>query len=190
VPPPLCHVSEHCIVNDFEPPSLDVGGGNVPDFKEGDGWPGYLPMLSNIPLRWMIKEIIAADPNGIIFCKGEMSRFGIDLDTFRKQAKDEKAKKAKDEKAKRENLSPELSEAEIFKPQHYWNKIYSAVTSDVRSPINDEMMKMPLWWLLEFFPIIESRQYGKNYWTQSIRYVRSFLSLPLFSLGAIRFACL
>jgi hypothetical protein len=143
----------------------------VRDFKEGDEWPGCRRMLLNIPLRWMIKEIIAAD-TGIIFCEDEISRFGINYDTFLKQAKVEKAK--------RESLSSELSEAEIFKPQHYWNKIYSAVTSDVRSPINNEIMKMPLWWLLEFFPIIESRQDGKNHWTQSIRYMRSFLSLPLF----------
>ncbi|KAF9515825.1 hypothetical protein BS47DRAFT_1341434 [Hydnum rufescens UP504] len=135
----------------------DVGGGNTPDFKDEDRRVAQ-NMLSNIPLRWMIKEIIAAD-TGIIFREEEMSRYGIDYKSLEDQAHREKAKK---ESLLRRESDPveaiERSEAEIV----YDRK--SPMYLDATKDINDEMTRMPLWWLLELFPFIESEQDEHNHW--------------------------
>ncbi|KAF8338078.1 uncharacterized protein EI90DRAFT_3013398 [Cantharellus anzutake] len=55
----------------------DVGGGNANDSER------YA--LSNVPLRWMLKEIIAAD-TGIIFRRGEMHRHRISYNKLVEEA--------------------------------------------------------------------------------------------------------
>src|ERR1700694_25590 len=87
---------------------LDVGGGNTPDAEPH--------MLSNIPLKWMLKEIVAGEhPNsracepggvlwtrladtGLIFRRSALERAHIDLDEIVQAAERTKIDDAKREK--------------------------------------------------------------------------------------------
>ncbi|KAF8338079.1 uncharacterized protein EI90DRAFT_3286815 [Cantharellus anzutake] len=68
----------------------DVGGGNAKDSER------YA--LSNVPLRWMLKEIIAAD-TGIMFRKGEMHRHRISYIKLVEEANVARAERMEREKA-------------------------------------------------------------------------------------------
>ena len=54
-------------------------------------------MLSNVPLRWMLKEIIAAD-TGIMFRKDEMQRYHISYDRLVREAVVSRAERAQRDK--------------------------------------------------------------------------------------------
>ncbi|KAF9515851.1 hypothetical protein BS47DRAFT_723721 [Hydnum rufescens UP504] len=134
----------------------DVGGGNVSDFMKVDGQIQPRSMLSNIPLRWMIKEIILADA-GIIFHPSAMSRFGIDHATLVNEAK---------EKHKGATIPPASPPVQT-----------KSNVEDFKAPIHDEL-SMPrlglivmwlLWWLLEFLPVPDFNQDQNNRWGFTLR---------------------
>jgi hypothetical protein len=115
-------------------------------------------MLSNIPLRWMIKEITLADA-GIIFHSSAMPRFGIDYAALVNEVKEERKGAA----------TPPVS-------LPVQSKSY---VDDFRAPLHDELA-MPrlsliltwlLWWFLEFLPLPDFHQDENNRWGFSLRYV-------------------
>ncbi|KAF9515852.1 hypothetical protein BS47DRAFT_723734 [Hydnum rufescens UP504] len=115
-------------------------------------------MLSNIPLRWMIKEIILADA-GIIFHPSAMPLFGIDYKAFVNEAK---------EKRKGAAIPPASLPVQT-----------KSNVEDITAPIHDELgMPRPglslilmwlLWWFLELLPLPDFHQDKKNRWGFSLR---------------------
>ncbi|KAF9508682.1 hypothetical protein BS47DRAFT_1415327 [Hydnum rufescens UP504] len=166
----------------------DVGGGKAPDEEQ------YA--LSNVPLRWMIKEIIIADP-GIHFRKSEMARHGINHDHLVAfaAAQSEAAKIGSDSKETLKCTEAEAilqhqrdvaartsvdgghePEAEIPKvngndttPTAEPEKQNIRWRKDAVSPITDVLVTKPAWWLLEIFPFMDSKQDQHGHWTSYLR---------------------
>lgn len=80
------HVIEPKILTIMDVTPPDVGGGNA---KDSDPH-----ALANIPLKWMLKEIIAAD-TGLIFRRSALARAHIDLDELVEAAERTKIEDAK-----------------------------------------------------------------------------------------------
>lgn len=194
-------------INDYNI-SPDVGGGNKPDTTPN--------MLSNVPLRWMIKELIAAD-TGIVFRKSEMSRYRISYAKLVEQAAAEKRQSISISLGSDSIQTVKRSEAEVM--LHHHEKGITAPTAvegdqgtdaapekidlpttpaskkdkkqtktykDSISPITDELVKSPAWWLLEILPFIDNKQDEHNHWINYVRYVEFFL--PLLN-SAASFSC-
>lgn len=145
---------------------LDVGGGSVPNHTK---W-----SLQNIPLRWMIKEILEAEP-GIIFRDDpRLADMGIYLNTqagAEIQGEDRRARAYAGDARGPEGVTtvvgPEPPESDD-NPSSYMP--VDARPQDVTARINDKL-KNPLWWLLEFYPFVTGYQDEQDVWHNRLRYV-------------------
>jgi hypothetical protein len=131
----------------------DVGAGNGPDGTEQS-----TASLSNIPLRWMIKEILEADP-GIIFTKdGRLQSLGIHPN----------AVVAKEASADAKSLASENSQTALLngdddsKPSPFVDP--NVHEADILCDTHDQLRAQPLWWLLELVPFLVSRQNERDEW--------------------------
>lgn len=153
---------------------LDVGGGSVPNHTR---W-----SLANIPLRWMIKEILEAQP-GIIFRDDpRLADMGIYLNPLagaQIQGEDRRARAYTADASGPEGVTavvgPDPPESDDS-PSSYMP--IDARPQDVIARINDKL-KNPLWWVLEFYPFVTGYQDEQDVWHNRIRYVTLLHSPPI-----------
>lgn len=135
---------------------IDVGGGNTEDDAPNS--------LSYIPLRWMIKEILEAN-TGIIFKDDpRLAKLGIILHP------DSKQNAAHPHSGGDELYTPippsTSADALITHGDDVVQSPYlvpNADEADVLESINDELVH-PMWWLLEFYPFLRSKQDKDDVW--------------------------
>lgn len=206
----------------------DVGGGNTKDSET------YA--LANIPLRWMVKEILAADPK-MIFDSKKLASLGIELTpegsgpNITTNKLDEKSRGIGGADTNIITDSPTSNHSDLApapggggtnaNANTNGNRIpsgesdktarsntgtlskrpksgatYSTVTRrdseeqtsdgdeattsptkrsahymDAIAPSRDELMKQPMWWLLEILPFLHSHQDEHSNWKKNLRYV-------------------
>jgi len=132
----------------------DIGGGSTPDSADCS--------LANIPLRWMVREVMKAQC-GIVFDETAFSRLKIpsDLTSFfggytRGQ-----------ETLPHDFFSPmdtPFSERESNDTQGS-NSSSELDAKDALQPIHDQLVEAPVWWLLEVVPTNYTYQSSKtNQW--------------------------
>ncbi|KAI6136038.1 hypothetical protein F5141DRAFT_4726 [Pisolithus sp. B1] len=123
----------------------DVGGGSVASDTRYS--------LARIPLRWMIREIFKADV-GILFHRSMFQRIGMDPST----------------------LYPHVILRPPAIPMHGHSdrdvKFVSEEVEDLNdalSPINDQLMVAPYWWILEVLPLkLRYQRRADSAWVQYI----------------------
>ncbi|QRV86492.1 choline transport protein [Ceratobasidium sp. AG-Ba] len=120
----------------------DVGGGSLPNKAKYS--------LSNVSLRWMIRQIILSQC-GIQFNQAALKDMDIPLPTLTFGRTDPNAIYSYDPDAA---VVKEAREREQF---------------DALAPVHDAL-KSPLWWPLEFSPLIHSYQDEKGKWHRSFRW--------------------
>lgn len=136
-----------------------MGGGADPD--------GTQYSLSDITLRWMVREICTAQC-GIRFDSAALQRLAIPADAFpslfstpSSPSSPAGADTGKDagEEARLDNV-------------------------DSAQPVHDELKMMPLWWLLEIIPLPYAWQDAQGVWRKKWSYVPPFLLPSIFSCTA------
>jgi hypothetical protein len=98
----------------------------------------------DIPLRWMVYEVMKSDC-GILFDPDALRRANINIPSFHTNDPNSSA-------------STEVSEEKIFEKDR----------GDALAPLDDQLKKTPIWWILEILPVIYSYQDEKGawHWTQ------------------------
>lgn len=139
--------------------------------------------LHNIPLRWMIKEILEAQP-GIIFRDDpRLADLGIYLNPAagaQVKAEEARVEVYRDDAYGTEGEAavdgPHPPESDDC-PSRYMP--VDARPQDVIAPIHDKLTKNPFWWLLEFLPFVTGYQDEHDVWHNHIRLViLRLLALP------------
>lgn len=123
----------------------DVGGGSVTDITKNS--------LAQIPLRWMVRQVITANC-GIQFDETAFARNGL----------------------------PELSSFASCAPTKASEEELALNKANALEPIHDQLKKKPFWWLLEIIPLHFSWQNSKGVWNTDYGYV-IFMQLVYVSLG-------
>ena len=141
---------------------LDVGGGNTKNDAPN--------ALSNIPLRWMIKEILEAH-TGMIFRKDPLAALGIVLDPPSINREPVMANNGKDGSLTPlpTSIDKRLEVDDLPSPYLPQDVIPPVDAVDIVQPIQDELQSNPLWWILEFLPFIESSQDEHGEWHSYVR---------------------
>ena len=124
--------------------SPDVGGGNVENTVKSS--------LADIPLRWMIREVIESKC-GIQFDPEAMKAANVkigDLSTIIKHIEDGSHRCAADAESDKK---------------------------DVLQPIHDSLSN-PLWWILELIPLRFSWQNKEGAWVKAWRYLHAVHFTP------------
>ncbi|KAL5520131.1 hypothetical protein ACEPAG_1791 [Sanghuangporus baumii] len=116
----------------------DVGGGAVKNSVEDT--------LSDIPLRWMVREVIASQC-GIQFDAAVMESLHVHASL---QAPEYYAAASSDAEG---TLGPRPSKEDC-----------AADEVDATKPLHDELRLMPIWWTLEIIPLPFSWQDAKGVW--------------------------
>jgi len=129
----------------------DVGGGNAPDTARN--------ALSNIPLRWMIEQIVRAK-SPILFDTDAFARWNIPTNI----GETGYASAAQKQGASADGDGPEAD----ADPQD---------AQDAVQPITDELWKNPFWWILEIFPTSYTFQNARDKWVTTF--------LPHFGWGRL-----
>ncbi|KAG8792628.1 hypothetical protein FRC12_005407 [Ceratobasidium sp. 428] len=120
----------------------DVGGGEELNTTKYS--------LSNISLRWMVRQIIISQC-GIQFNQNALKEMDIPLPTL---------------SFGRSNLDTVFH----YKPDvEAVNAAKDREQQDAIAPMHDSL-KNPLWWLLEFFPIVHAYQDERGKWHRSFRW--------------------
>ncbi|KAI0293299.1 hypothetical protein B0F90DRAFT_1643195 [Multifurca ochricompacta] len=143
----------------------DVGGGAVPNAER------YA--LSNIPLRWMIREIISADC-GINFDEEAFPRWNLPIpETLGQQLDHNPNPSANDHGAKTDSKNGTESSRDELQD-----------APDVIQPISDALITSPIWWLLEIIPTpftyLNSQNEWVTYWSIHLGRGRWVPPKPLF----------
>lgn len=134
---------------------IDVGGGAVPD--------ATVSSLSQIPLNWMVREIVNSQC-GILFDAMALKRNRIDISYF----------------ASPFSVSPVLSKPLDGIPEPIFEQPTPEPvpepepTQDVQNamqPIHDELKLTTLWWILELIPLSYTYQDGQGVWHKLWRQV-------------------
>jgi len=112
----------------------DIGGGVALDKAEH--------ALANIPLRWMIEQIVSADCR-ILFDWDAFARWNIPTTVGQYQVP-----------------SPPRVEGSDDGP----GRVSDQDVQDVSQPISDVLKKNPLWWILEIFPTSYVYQNAQDQW--------------------------
>ncbi|KAF8885156.1 hypothetical protein BD779DRAFT_1442618 [Infundibulicybe gibba] len=134
-PPDLTHVKEVW----FAGCHADVGGGSHPESEEEPS------SLSNIPLRWMIKECFLAG-TGIIFNKEALRDIGLDPE------------KLSDLPDTVKEPVPDTKEAPIGDGGDT-----AALVGDHIAKIWDQLQILPFWWALELIPMLSTLQHDEGW---------------------------
>ncbi|KAH9964161.1 hypothetical protein BC827DRAFT_1128153 [Russula dissimulans] len=116
----------------------DVGGGNVLDTVEHS--------LANVPLRWMIEQIVEADCQ-ILFDWDAFARWHIPTALGQHKS----TCQPQDEGATTTEAGSEV----VIDPQD---------AEDAIRRIYDQLKRIPLWWILEFIPFSFTYQNQDNKW--------------------------
>lgn len=95
--------------------------------------------LANITLQWMVREVIASGC-GILFDNAALARCHIPS-----------------------NVGPLLQEIQNTPARPEFNPL------DAVQPLDDELVRNPLWWILEIMPMMFSWQDGDGAWHKKIR---------------------
>ncbi|KAH8987753.1 hypothetical protein EDB86DRAFT_2949235 [Lactarius hatsudake] len=119
----------------------DVGGGSTPDSTEHS--------LANIPLRWMIQEVIRADCS-IQFDMSAFARWNIPITI----GQDPSTSGAPSQGGENGKGRTEGSATE--------NDRIDAL--DIVQPIHDDLVDVPVWWLLEIVPTQFTYQNAQGKW--------------------------
>jgi hypothetical protein len=98
--------------------------------------------LANITLQWMVREVIASEC-GILFDNAALARYHIPP-----------------------NVGPLLQEIQNTPAEPEFDPV------DAVQPLDDELVRNPLWWILEIIPMMFSWQDGDGAWHKKIRFVR------------------
>ncbi|KAI0308354.1 hypothetical protein B0F90DRAFT_1682100 [Multifurca ochricompacta] len=117
----------------------DVGGGVAPDTAPH--------ALANIPLRWMIQEIVLAECS-ILFDFDAFARWNLPITLG--QHYPPLSVDAADKSGNGTETSPPDSDQQD--------------AQDVVQPITDQLTKIPAWWLLEIIPTSFTYQNSENKW--------------------------
>ena len=111
--------------------TTDVGGGNVKDIDSRTD-----PALSNISLRWMVRQVVAIQPEcPVYFDENALEQWNIP----------------------REDIQAQPIVAKRLPIEHYFRE------DDATAPRTDELKRRRLWYLLEIFPTYYEWQ---NEWGQ------------------------
>ncbi|VDC07954.1 unnamed protein product [Peniophora sp. CBMAI 1063] len=135
----------------------DVGGGSTPDTDDF--------ALSDIPLRWMVKEAIQAQC-GLLFDSGELSRNNISqsiADIFNPRPSSSKGKQrtlhdfTMPGRIKVERSSAGAADNASASGSSGHSEVQQTAQSErdmseVMQPIHDELKRKPIWWILEVVP--------------------------------------
>jgi len=122
----------------------DVGGGATSNTDPNS--------LANIPLRWMVQEIVRADC-AILFDYGAFEQWGIPIDIGKEN--DPPTSLAVNEAS---GSDPETG-GPVTENQ--------ADALDVVQPMHDQLKKMPLWWILEIMFTSYTYQNVQDKWVTS-----------------------
>ncbi|THH16718.1 hypothetical protein EW146_g3969 [Bondarzewia mesenterica] len=162
----------------------DIGGGAVSDSTEN--------ALANIPLRWMVREVMLAQC-GIVFGDTALMRWNVPL-TATSAFKANRAGDAGKEKVQMKvdeymgpdaKISEEVDSGNVSESGNEGGEgrkgkglvqtktqtssgegegDASTVSKDAIQPMDDELKKMPLWWILEIIPTKYSWQDATGKW--------------------------
>lgn len=143
----------------------DVGGGAVPNDERHK--------LAQIPLRWMIRQAFECD-TGIIFKTKVLAEFGLDVHTLWPRYErlhvpthgpppsflEKYDKQLPDRSVRRDKLVAidKWKDGEDFyhlkgHADEDWTPEQVEDFYDVMSPLNDQLVQAPNWWVLEFMPV-------------------------------------
>ncbi|KAI0269948.1 hypothetical protein BC834DRAFT_578837 [Gloeopeniophorella convolvens] len=138
----------------------DVGGGSVPDRADHS--------LANIPLRWMVREIMLAQC-GILFDSAALHRWKIPpmVDDLLKSPASEGGP-----------ITPVPRQMTLHSPTTNDAQDYETINNstmnlvedsqldaqDATQPIHDELKSTPVWWLLEIIPTSYMRHTVQGKW--------------------------
>ncbi|KAJ6541648.1 hypothetical protein B0H19DRAFT_959195 [Mycena capillaripes] len=134
----------------------DVGGGALPN--------GARNSLARIPLRWMIRQCFLLE-TGILFHADMLRLVGMDPDTLypRVLARPPPLLKSPQESQSTGAMKTAGSVAECdFKSEEEEDLV------DALSPINDELKRRKIWWILEILPQKLRFQENDDSWTQKL----------------------
>ncbi|KAJ6479221.1 hypothetical protein C8R47DRAFT_1178465 [Mycena vitilis] len=133
----------------------DVGGGALSNTAKNS--------LARIPLRWMIRQCFLLE-TGILFHADMLRLVGMDPDTLypRVLARPPPLLKLPQESTSSGTVKT-LGSAEC----DFTNEEEEDL-ADALSPINDELKRVKLWWILEVLPQKLRFQEGDNSWTQKL----------------------
>ena len=115
----------------------DVGGGNALNTAQH--------ALANVPLRWMIEQIVRSGTH-ILFDYDAFARWNIPASIGQ-----DTAPQGGDTSA-RDDANGEALDAQ-----------------DAVQPITDKLRKMPLWWILEIIPTSYTYQNAQDRWITTFR---------------------
>lgn len=134
---------------------------------------GMRPNLARIPLRWMVRQTFVTE-TGIMFSARGLRRIGLDLDpeTFHPILKRPPALQVPlgafiQHIPPPVKLTDEEHEArikEMAAEEHHMTE-QEIELRDALSPIYDQLVLAPFWWLLEFLPLRHRYQKEDNSWT-------------------------
>lgn len=131
---------------------IDVGGGHRSDFDEHSA--------SYIPLRWMIKEAIEANTK-LVWKEDQLLKIGIKL------PRSSTAGRTHAQIAAEYYVTPNQKEPiNPTLPKDMLNaELAKTRAGDVKETLSDSLLEFnPLWWILEFMPIVERKQAAKDAW--------------------------
>lgn len=124
---------------------LDIGGGFVSEDSP-------TPSLSNIPLRWMLREIVKSNC-GVLFCNDSLDRLGIPEDVVPRNS---------GESSPESQYRASLEEGSIQAhgtPESVCTTLRDATVSvtskgadevDAMAELHNELRMNPIWWLLQW----------------------------------------
>ena len=155
---------------------LDVGGGAVTDATE------YA--LADIPLRWMVREVMLAQC-GITFEEAALTRWNIPLtatEAFKKQtskpsspapgAASPVSANGKDSVENGGDGGNGQNGKGLKRADSVSSWVATRELADAVQPMDDELKKQPLWWILEILPTKYSYQDVAGKWITFWRCVR------------------
>ncbi|KAH9070704.1 hypothetical protein EDB83DRAFT_2221677 [Lactarius deliciosus] len=119
----------------------DVGGGSTPDSTKHS--------LANIPLRWMIQEVIRADCS-IQFDMSAFARWNVPITIGRDPSTSgAPGQGSENGKGRAEGSTTENDRVDAL---------------DIVQPIHDDLVDVPVWWLLEVVPTQFTYQNAQDKW--------------------------
>lgn len=139
----------------------DVGGGSHNTDEEPSS-------LSNIPLRWMIKECFLAK-TGINFDQGLLTELGLDLTALEKNPATVPTHNYAD---------PSGPGSDILEPNSTEIALrFQKDLMDASALIYNQLFIAPFWWLLEVIPMISTHQEHDGSWLR-FRMSDQFVHFP------------
>lgn len=142
----------------WKPKKIDVGGGDTPQGT---------PTLSDITLRWMIREIVSSQC-GIFFDENALAAANIPLSMIGLSA----AEAQLDDKLR----GAETDAADGLPSPLYSPQAAKLDSVDAIQSIHDPLQSQPSWWALEVIPFFVSWQDQNGVWHRSWRFVRFHIS--------------